>query len=58
MNPAITSMNSKTLESRPGFLIRHPWLFVLLAFALLLGAWSTLITVAVKNAPQQVEVKR
>jgi hypothetical protein len=47
-----------TLETRPGFLVRHPWLLVLLAFALLLGAWSTLIAVAVKNSPQQVEVKR
>lgn len=47
-----------TLDPRPGFLVRHPWLLVVLAFALLLGAWSTLITVAVKNSPQQVEVKR
>lgn len=47
-----------SLESRPGFLVRHPWLLVVLAFALLLGAWSTLITVAVKNSPQQVEVER
>jgi hypothetical protein len=51
-------MNTQTLESRPGFLIRHPWLLVVLAFVLLLGAWSTLITIAVKNSPQQVEVKR
>ncbi|WP_193214598.1 hypothetical protein [Luteolibacter marinus] len=45
------------VESRPAFLVRHPWLFVVLAFALLLAAWSTLITVAVKHAPQQVEVQ-
>ena len=58
MNPSPTPMNSQTLGSRPGFLIRHPWLLVVLAFALLLGAWSTLITIAVKNSPQQVEVGR
>ena len=43
---------------RPGFFLRHPWLFVLLAFALLIGAWTTLITVAVKNAPQAIEVQK
>ncbi len=45
------------IENRSAFLIRHPWIFVVLAFALLLGAWSTLIAVAVKHSPQQVEVK-
>lgn len=48
-------MNS--VEERPSFIVRHPWIFVALAFALLIGAWSALITVAVKHAPQQVEVK-
>ena len=47
-------MNS--VESSPGFLVRHPWIFVVLAFLLLISAWSALITVAVKHAPQQVEV--
>lgn len=46
-----------TVEKPPGFLIRHPWLFVVLAFILLIGAWSTLITIAVKHSPQQIEVK-
>jgi hypothetical protein len=41
---------------RPAFLIRHPWIFVCFAFLLLIGAWSALITVAVKHAPQQIEV--
>lgn len=40
------------------FVSRHPWLYVVLAFAVLLTAWSTLISVAVKFAPQQIEVKR
>ena len=44
------------VEARPGFLVRHPWLFVVLAFAVLITAWSALIAVAVKHAPQQVEV--
>jgi hypothetical protein len=29
-----------------------------LAFLVLLTAWSTLITIAVKHTPQQIEVKR
>ncbi len=39
------------------FCSRHPWLYVVLAFAVLLGAWSALIGVAMKHTPPQVEVK-
>ncbi|MCW1923371.1 hypothetical protein OKA05_12470 [Luteolibacter arcticus] len=42
-------------EPRAGFFVRHPWLFVCFAFALLCGAWSALIVVAIKQAPQVVE---
>jgi hypothetical protein len=45
-------------EPRPGFFVRHPWIFVVLAFALLIGAWTALITVASKHAPQVIEVER
>jgi len=40
------------------FVSRNPWIYVVLAFILLLTAWSTLISVAVEFAPQQIEVKR
>ena len=40
------------------FLSRSPWIYVVLAFAVLLGAWSTLISVAIKYSPQQIEVKK
>lgn len=46
-NPSIQAMSS--------LLARHPWLYIVLAFALLLGAWSTLITIAVKHQPQVIE---
>lgn len=36
-------------------IIRRPWLLIVLAFLLLIGAWSALITIAVKHAPQQIE---
>ena len=40
------------------FLSRHPWIYVVLAFALLIGAWSTLISIAIKHTPPQIEVKK
>lgn len=36
---------------------RHPWLLVVLAFALLLSAWTSLIIVAVKNQPEMVPLE-
>lgn len=44
------------MNSVSSFLCRHPWLFVVFAFMLLSGAWSTLISLAVKFGPQQIEV--
>ena len=46
------------MKSLTEFVSRHPWLYVVLAFLVLLSAWSALISVAVKFAPQQIEVKR
>lgn len=40
-------MNAKTIR---------PWLYVTGAFLLLLAAWSSLIFIAVKHAPQQIEI--
>jgi hypothetical protein len=40
------------------FINRHPWLYIVFAFLLLIGAWSTLISIAVKHTPQQVEVAK
>ena len=40
------------------FLARNPWIYVVLAFALLLTAWSTLITIAVKHSPQKIEITK
>lgn len=38
------------------FLCRHPWIFVVFAFVLLIGAWSALISLAAKHGPQPIEV--
>ena len=40
-------MNTKTIR---------PWLYVTGAFLLLVAAWSSLIFIAVKHAPQSVEL--
>jgi len=34
----------------------RPWLFVTAAFLLLLAAWSSLIFIAVKHAPEKIEI--
>ncbi len=52
-----TTVTVTTTDKKPPFLIRHPWLLVFAAFALLITAWTALITIAVEHAPQQVEVK-
>lgn len=43
------------VQERSGFLVRHPRFFVIFAFGLLLVAWSSLITIAFKLAPELVE---
>jgi hypothetical protein len=48
-------MNPPSQESL-SFLNRHPWIYVVLAFVLLISAWSALITLAVKNSPERIEV--
>ena len=36
---------------------RHPWIFVVLAFGLLLGAWTSIIVLAVKHGPEKVPLE-
>jgi hypothetical protein len=35
---------------------KHPWILVVLAFLILIGAWFTLITLAKRHAPEEIEV--
>jgi len=46
------------MKSLAAFLARHPWIYVILAFAVLIGAWSTLIALATQHTPQQIEWKK
>jgi flagellar basal body-associated protein FliL len=34
------------------------WLWVILAFAVLIAAWSTLIVIAIRNQPEAIEIQR
>lgn len=36
--------------------MKKVWFFVILAFLLLISAWSVMITVALKNQPEKIEV--
>ena len=40
------------------FLNRHPWIYVVLAFGLLIAAWSTLISLALEHTPEKIEIQR
>lgn len=37
-------------------LCKHPWLLLILCFGILITAWSSLITIAVKCRPDKVEM--
>lgn len=37
-------------------LCKHPWLLLVLCFGILITAWSSLITIAVKFRPDHVEM--
>ncbi len=45
-------------EKPPGWFNRRPWLYVLLAFAILLAAWGALITIAFRNAQEKIPVPK
>lgn len=40
------------------FLGRNAWIFVVLAFALLIAAWTALIVISNHHRPQPIEVTR
>jgi hypothetical protein len=44
------------MEKRPNLFNRHPWLYVVLAFLVLIGAWTTLVTITLNNQPEVIEV--
>jgi hypothetical protein len=39
-------------------LISPPWIYVILAFAVLISAWATLIHISLKYSPKAIEIQR
>lgn len=37
------------------YLIKHPWLYIVFVFLLLVSAWSGLIVIALTNQPSKVD---
>ncbi len=46
------------MKTISAFVFRNPWIYIVLAFVLLLAAWSTLISIAVKHTPERIELQR
>lgn len=44
------------MDSKPNLLHRHPWLYVVIAFLVLIAAWSSLITITIKFQPESIEL--
>lgn len=42
---------------RPGKGTRNLWFWVILAFLILITAWSTLIVIAARNQPELIEIE-
>ena len=36
---------------------RTLWLWVIIAFLILIGAWTTLVVIAKRNQPQKIEIR-
>lgn len=43
-------------EPRPSFLARNAWLWIVLAFLVLIAAWSVMISAAARNRPERIKV--
>jgi len=44
------------MEKQPNFFNRHPWLYVVLAFLVLIAAWATLFSITMNNQPEVIRV--
>jgi hypothetical protein len=39
------------------FIHRHPWIILIIIFAILIGAWTTMIVIASRNRPEKVPLE-
>lgn len=54
--PSSTSSSESPLAA--GFFRSRPWLWVVLAFALLFSAWTALFYIAIHNQPEVIPLKQ
>lgn len=54
--PSSTSSSEPALAT--GFFRSRPWLWVVLAFTLLLSAWTALFYIAIQNQPEVIPLKQ
>ncbi len=50
-------MTDHHTNSNPSFIHRHPWIILVIIFAVLIGAWTTMIVIAKKNRPEKVPLE-
>ena len=62
MNPNMSNkIQCETSEKKKSILStlnRNPWIYVVVAFSVLIAAWATLIAVAVKNRPEPLPLQK
>ena len=39
------------------FFTKRPWILVVIAFLILIGAWSAFISIAIRNQPEKVPLE-
>ncbi len=57
MNTSMPANICKSETAGTGFIASRPWLWVVLAFVVLLSAWGTLFYIALNNQPEVVPLK-
>ena len=50
-------MSAPESKDQIPFIHRHPWIILVVIFAILIGAWATMITIASKNRPDKVPLE-
>ena len=58
MSNEIQCETSEKKKSILSTLNRNPWIYVVVAFSVLIAAWATLIAIAIKNRPEPLPQQR
>lgn len=50
-------MSNTTDNPDTPFIHRHPWIILVIIFAILIGAWTIMIVIASRNRPEKVPLE-